>query len=84
MRRTAISTSSQLCRNRDTPSEKFRFVDFGSRKIKDLHRAIGVFSDFFSVSLAGSPIDFEFGSDALQTAERLLLSWCRPMPVLLE
>ena len=37
-------------------TEKFRFVDFGSRKIKDLHRAIGVFSDFFSVSLEGESL----------------------------
>src|SRR3954470_2764485 len=34
--------------------------------------------------LAGSPNDFELGSIALQTAERLLLSWCHPVPVLFE
>src|SRR5215203_6021550 len=52
-------------------TEKFRFVDFGSRRIKDLHRAIGAFSDFFSVSLIPAAV-LAFRGRVLSSSKRPL------------
>src|SRR5215204_6369506 len=53
-------------------TEKFRFVDFGSRRIKDLHRAIGAFSDFFSVSQGGAHAAADASEATLQLISLLL------------